>query len=76
MDKSGYNFPSWYFMSKYVYNIFGLRAHGRFYTGVISQYQQHWVSNGSVGLCISWIGRVRARWDEYSSNSECPLMDW
>ena len=56
--------PPWYFMSVSVYNLVDLMFQGWFYTGVISQYHQLWVSKGSVGLWIPRIGRVIMIWDE------------
>ena len=47
-----------------VYNLLVLRWHGRFYTGVISQWYQQWVSKGILGLRIPQIGRVITIWDE------------
>ena len=46
MDKSGYNCPSWDFTIMSVYNLVGLGCHGIFYTCVISQCHQQWVSKG------------------------------
>ena len=62
MKKSGYNFPSWYFTS--VEKIVGLRYHRIFYTGVISKFQQKWVSKGSVIMCMPRIGMVIAIWEK------------
>ena len=45
-------------------NLLGLRYHGIFYIGGISQLQQQCVSKGSVGLCIPRIRRVITIWDE------------
>ena len=64
MEKSGYNFTSWYFMSMSVYNLVGMRCHGIFYTCFISNFHQQWVSKGVVGLRIPIIGRVITIWDE------------
>ena len=64
MEKSGYNFPSWYFVSMSVYNLLGMRWHGRFYTVVISQYHQQWSSKGIFGLSIPLIARVIMIWDK------------
>ena len=50
-------------MSINVYNLLGLRCHGIFFTGVMSQFHQQWVSKGSVGLIIPIIGRVITMWD-------------
>ena len=47
-----------------VYNLVGLRYNGRFNTGSISQYHQHLVSKGSVGLIVTIIGRVVTIWDK------------
>ena len=41
-----------------VYEIIDLRLPGIFYIGIIIQFHQQLVSNGSVGLCIPRIGRV------------------
>ena len=51
-------------MSVSVYNLVGLRFHGIFYTGFISQCHQHLVSKGIVGRIVSIIGRVITIWDE------------
>ena len=51
-------------MSMGVYNLIGLRFHGRFYTGVISQCHQKLVSKVSVGVCIQIVGRMITTWDE------------
>ena len=45
-------------------NFVGLRFHIKLYTGVISQFYQQWVSNGSVGLFIPRTERLRTIWDE------------
>ena len=64
MDKSGYNSPSWHLMSMSVYNLVGLRCHGRFYTGVIIHCHQQWLSKGSLGMGIPRIVRVITICDE------------
>ena len=51
-------------MSMGVYNLVGLSFHGIFYTGIISQFHQHWLSKGSLGLSIPRIGGVITIWDE------------
>ena len=51
-------------MSMGVYNIVGLWCNGKFYMGVISQYNQQWVSKGSVCICIPIIVRLITIWDE------------
>ena len=51
-------------MSMVVDNLVGLRFHGIFCIGVISQCHQHLVSKVIVGLCIPIIGRERTIWDE------------
>ena len=51
-------------MSMSVYKILGLRCHGIFYTGIISQCHKHLVSKGIVGLYILRIGRLITIWDE------------
>ena len=43
-------------MSMIVYNLLGLRCHGRFYTGVISHCHQYWVSKGVAGMRIPRTG--------------------
>ena len=47
-----------------VYKILGMRCHGRFYTGIISQFHQHLVPKGSVDMCIPIVGMVITIWDE------------
>ena len=64
MEMYGYNFPSWYFMIMIDYKFVGLIFHGWFYTCIIIQCQQQWVSNGSVGLRILKIWRVIMIWSE------------
>ena len=40
-------------------NLVGLRYHGRFYKYVIFQVHQNILAKGTVGLCITIIGRAR-----------------
>ena len=45
-------------------NLVGLRYHGRFYTGFISQCQKHLMSKVSVGMFIPIIVRVITIWNK------------
>ena len=51
-------------MSMSVYKFIGLRFHGRFYTGVISNFHQQWLYKGCVDISIPRIGRVIIIWHE------------
>ena len=64
MDNTVYNCPSLDFIIMGIYNPVGLSCDGIFYTCVISQLRQQWVSNRSVGLLIPRIVRVITIWDE------------
>ena len=46
------------------YNLVGLRCHGIFYTGVITQCHQQGVSKAIVGMRIPRIGMVITIWDK------------